>query len=141
MFKYEIQCKKSKDDMAYNVFDDSDTHIAVVTIKGNLLDVRCFKNGEYLDIITNQRIDRLLIDVILFSNNAIEHFFNSKKEVIVFYETLTGKVVRDDLLFVMNGDVYQNNGKCYESHHSVVDFDNFINARIDLNWKIKKKQY
>ncbi len=59
---------------------------------------------------------------------------------IEFFNKDSGVVVEDKYLslFVFgDGLVYQDNGETYQSHASTVCFDDFIEARPTLDWRVK----
>ena len=60
-----------------------------------------------------------------------------------FYDLETGKVYSPDenYFFVdSHGDVMEDNGQSYESQYQTVDFDTFVNLRIDVGWRVLKDE-
>lgn len=56
---------------------------------------------------------------------------------IEFYVKATGEVVPgDNWFFVMNNEVYSDNGQTCESQCAVVGFDTFIRRRPDIGWRV-----
>lgn len=58
---------------------------------------------------------------------------------IEFYDLESGEVYNtDDYYFFVDseGDVMEDNGQSYESQYQTVDFDTFVNLRIDVGWRV-----
>lgn len=58
---------------------------------------------------------------------------------IEFYDLESGDVYSTDenYFFVdSEGDVMEDNGQSYESQCNTVDFDTFVNLRIDVGWRV-----
>ena len=58
---------------------------------------------------------------------------------IEFYDLESGEVYNNaDYYFFVDseGDVMEDNGQSYESQYQTVDFDTFVNLRIDVGWRV-----
>lgn len=56
---------------------------------------------------------------------------------IVFFNTSTGEEPSKDRdLFLLDGVVYENNYRICESQAAAVGFDDFIQERKELDWKV-----
>ena len=57
---------------------------------------------------------------------------------IEFYKEITGEILEgtNDWFFVMNDEVYRNNGETCESQAAVVGFDDFIIKCPDIGWRV-----
>lgn len=61
------------------------------------------------------------------------------KLIVVFYDKSTGAPLSDtdDWYFVMNSNVYRNNGETRESQSAVVGFEDFTVECPDIGWRVE----
>lgn len=67
-----------------------------------------------------------------------ENKSTEKEMKIQFYRKDNGTILTDtdDFYFVMNDEVYCDNGKSYESQEPTVQFEDFIMKCPELGWRI-----
>ena len=58
---------------------------------------------------------------------------------IEFFDNKSGVIAEDPYLslFVYGNSVYQRSWNTFESQCSVIGFDDFIEERLDLDWRVK----
>ena len=58
---------------------------------------------------------------------------------IIFYKKDTGEEITDtdDYFFIMNNEVYSDNGSIYESQAEAIGFEDCIESRTDLGWRVR----